>query len=95
MFVFSSGTGDTFSHVGGLLGGMTCGLFLSPLYQNPETRNQIRLDQYSLKKSEKYDTNAAGVHIGFHKSDIIPNRLSWQVEVQVELSLLSTKHNCS
>lgn len=52
-FVFSSGSGDVFAHIGGFLAGMCVGLFLSPLYQNPATANQVSINQYKYKKEEK------------------------------------------
>ena len=51
-FVFSSGSGDVFAHIGGFLAGMCVGLFLSPFYQNPATANQITLGS-KYKKEDK------------------------------------------
>ena len=56
IIVFSfilSNSGDTYSHIGGFLAGMCCGLFLSPVYQNPATANQVSLSQFSMRKEQK------------------------------------------
>lgn len=51
-FVLSGG-GDTYSHVGGFLAGTFCGLFLSPVYQNPATANQASVSKSAMRKEQK------------------------------------------
>ena len=60
-FVFAGSRGDTFSHIGGFVAGMCCGLFLSPVYHNPASANQVSIGQFSLRKEEKI---MMGVGIG-------------------------------
>jgi hypothetical protein len=52
-FILAGGSGDTYAHIGGFLSGMCCGLFLSPLYRNPATANQVSISQYNFTKPEK------------------------------------------
>jgi hypothetical protein len=52
-FVFSSGNSDIYSHIGGFIAGMACGLFLSPIYVAPNSNNQVTLSQFSYRKEEK------------------------------------------
>jgi hypothetical protein len=52
-FVFAGGKGDIYAHIGGFLSGMAAGLFLSPIYRNPATQNQVSIGQSGMHKEQK------------------------------------------
>lgn len=60
-FVFAGGSGDIYAHLGGFISGMCAGLFLSPVYRNPATANQVSIGEFSLRKEEKI---MVGVGVG-------------------------------
>lgn len=52
-FFLDSAEGEATSHFGGLIAGVFCGFFFSPIYPNPETESKLTEAELSMSKAQR------------------------------------------